>query len=680
MTLSSEFESLAGVFAAAVQNADALICVTDEHGVLEYANPSFCTTLGYELDDIKGSDIDLIYTENGVCETLNDIWSAIKVGDHWRGDLEFQNRDKKSIWCRTTVSPMVNDMGGITHCVWVQLDITEQVEIERKHRASEKRLASILDNIPAYVYSKNKQGQYTYANKMLSMLHAVHVDDIIGKTDFELFSQDAADVFTRNDDSVFEKSRTVRALEHIGADEYGIERSYLSVKCPLEDEHGEIIELLGMSVDISEQQRLEQALRTSEEKLNSILDNMKARVYIKDADYRYTYGNEELCRILKTDRINLIGKDDFELFPLETAIGFRATDEDVFKTAQKVARLETSVDPGTREERFYWSVKVPLMDAEGKVHSLLGISSDVTDEKRLEQALRRNERKLTTILDNIKAHVYIKDINYVYTYVNADMCSYLGMSPEDVIGKTDAEVFGVKAAKRFHMSDQQVFDYKENCTSIEKSKHFNTRETCYFLSVKVPLVNDLGNPYALLGISTDVSEQKRLEKELREMASTDVLTGVNNRRYFLEIFERELMRAQRYRHDLSLIMLDVDHFKSINDEYGHAVGDDALKAMTRICQETMRTTDFLGRLGGEEFAIILPETDNNGAWQIAQRIRQNTEDFVLNISDRETINMTASFGVTAMQMNDESAEEMLKRADVALYEAKAKGRNRVCEN
>lgn len=680
MSFSTELNSKSGVFAAAVENADALIAVTDKHGVLEYANPAFEDVLGVPLSEAQGQNIDFLFTSDSQRQTLNEIWSHIHAAKRWRGELDLSSPAGNTVWCRTTVSPFCDETGQLTQCVWVQLDISEQKLLERKQQHSEQRLRSILDNIPAYVFSKNRQGEYTYANRMLSMLHAVHTDNIIGKTDFDLFPDEAARLFTKNDEQVFARGKTVRALENAGTDEYGIARSYLSVKCPLWNEDGSVDEILGMSVDISEQQRLERALRESEEKLNSILNNMKARVYIKDADLKYTYANEELCQVIGMDRINIIGKDDYDLFELETAIGFRATDQEVFQTQQKVDRLETSIDPKTKERQYYWSVKAPLMNAQGEIYALLGISTDVTEQKRLEVALRRNEAQLTTILDNLKAHVYIKDINYTYTYVNSDMCQYLGLSKDQVVGKTDTEIFGKKVAERFHKSDRQVFTYKENCSSIEKSRHFQTRKKRYFWSVKVPLINELGNTYALLGISTDVTEQKRLEKKLRELASTDVLSGVSNRRFFIELFNRELKRVKRYQSKLSLIMLDIDHFKSINDNYGHSVGDVAIKAMTQLCKDSLRDTDFIGRLGGEEFAILLPETDLEGAYLIAQRIRHATESHHFMIDDERRCHFTASFGVTEYNgATDNTPDDLLKRADIALYDAKTQGRNRVCE-
>lgn len=679
MPLPNELASLAGVFASIVENADAVITVTDKEGVIEYVNSSFCTARGYDsFDDVKGQSIDSIYENSDINQTLSEIKATLKKGEKWCGELPFKHQNKTQTWSHSTISAILNEGGEITYCVWVQVDITEQKILKQKQRASEQRLRGILDNVPAYVFSKNRDGKYTYANKMLTMLHALGLDEIIGKTDFDLFPDTAAKSFTKNDQTVFEKNQTIRALEYGGTDEYGIERCYLSVKCPLENEEGEVEELLGMSVDISEQYRLEQALRESEEKLNGILDNMKARVYIKGRDLKYTYANEELCRVLKTDRINLIGKDDYDLFETETAISFRTTDEEVFVKRKRVERMETTIDPLTSEKRYYWSIKMPMMDDNGNVYALLGISTDLTKQKKLEKALRKSETQLSTILDNIKAHVYIKDINFTYTYVNEDMCAYLGKMKSDVIGRSDTELFGLRASKHFHESDQQVINYAENSSSIEISKNEKTGEENYFWSVKVPLINDLGNPYAILGISTNVSEQKRLEKELREMASTDVLTGIYNRRHLLEVCDVEIQRAKRYDHELSMIMLDLDWFKVINDTYGHAIGDEAIKSMTSLCQQMLRTTDVLGRIGGEEFAILLPETNLPAALVIAERIRKNAEVFTFDTGTSDIGRFTASFGVTTLDVADENPDDLLKRCDVALYEAKESGRNKVC--
>lgn len=654
-------------FTAIVEDCGAMICVCGASGQISYANPALCQALDHTSPALIGQSVSAFYDSIDP----DQITQSLTDNGLWQSELSLKTNPDCYHAARVTLSG--------TNQIWVLTDITAQKREEQRQRLNEKKLAGILDHIPAYVFSKNRAGQYTYVNQMLAALHTLQQQEIIGKTDEELFTSQAANSFIKNDSTVFEDKKTVRALEDGGIDEFGIERSYLSVKCPIEDENGDVIELLGMSIDISEQRRLEKALWESQEKLNSILDNMKARVYIKDTELCYTYANEALCQDLQMDRTSLIGKSDYDLFEPETAVGFRTTDQEALDTRRKVDRLEIAIDPVSRKKRYFRSVKVPLMTGEGVPHSLLGISSDVTEERRLEKKLRDNERQLTTILDNMKAHVYIKDTSHTYTYVNADMCEYLGKSFDEIVGKKDEEIFGKKVAKRFHPIDEQVFNYRENCTSVEKSRHYRTGKTRYFLSVKAPLINDLGNAHALIGISTDVTEQQRLEKELRKMASTDVLTGANNRRHFLELCEQEMKRAKRYKNKLSLIMLDMDHFKHINDTFGHAVGDNAIRAMTQLCRDSLRNTDVLGRIGGEEFAILLPETDVIGAWQIAQRIRKNTEEFRFEAGKDKFERFTASFGLTGLLATDDNPGDLLKRADIALYDAKTQGRNRVCE-
>lgn len=173
---------------------------------------------------------------------------------------------------------------------------------------------------------------------------------------------------------------------------------------------------------------------------------------------------------------------------------------------------------------------------------------------------------------------------------------------------------------------------------------------------------------------TDVTHRKRMEAELRRVAETDDLTGIPNRRHFLEMLEREAARARRHGRPLALLALDLDHFKRINDEHGHAAGDAALRRFAAICTEALRGEDVLGRMGGEEFVAFLPETDQDGAAATAERLRRAVaEDEVT--AGAASFRLTVSIGVAALAAGEVNAA--LMRADRALYAAKTAGRNRV---
>ena len=164
---------------------------------------------------------------------------------------------------------------------------------------------------------------------------------------------------------------------------------------------------------------------------------------------------------------------------------------------------------------------------------------------------------------------------------------------------------------------------------------------------------------------------------MEKQAYTDYLTGLNNRRSFIERTEIELYRKERYGREFSLIMFDIDYFKYINDKYGHNTGDLVLKEIANICRNVLREVDIVGRIGGEEFAILLPETDIVQATLVAERLRVSISNGKVFPTLNEEVKFAASFGVTFTKDANKSINELLNQADNALYKAKNSGRNRV---
>jgi len=166
-------------------------------------------------------------------------------------------------------------------------------------------------------------------------------------------------------------------------------------------------------------------------------------------------------------------------------------------------------------------------------------------------------------------------------------------------------------------------------------------------------------------------------RELKRVARTDALTGVLNRGRFEEEFETLLTRAQRYRRPLTLCLLDLDHFKSINDNHGHAAGDEVLRQVCAICRPILRDADVFARYGGEEFAFLMEQADLDTASQVAERMRETLEATPVRLKDGLELHVTASFGLATLTADTENRKQLLKQADQALYLAKANGRNRV---
>lgn len=177
-------------------------------------------------------------------------------------------------------------------------------------------------------------------------------------------------------------------------------------------------------------------------------------------------------------------------------------------------------------------------------------------------------------------------------------------------------------------------------------------------------------------IFRDISQSKKTEEELLQLAAVDPLTGSYNRREFSILADREALRSHRYHHALSILMIDIDHFKQLNDSHGHTVGDKILQRLSTLCTNTLRNVDIFGRWSGEEFAALLPETDIEGASIIAERLRKIIADNILTYNDQK-ISFTVSIGIAQYKDGETTVEGPLGRADSALYDAKKTGRNRI---
>ncbi len=195
----------------------------------------------------------------------------------------------------------------------------------------------------------------------------------------------------------------------------------------------------------------------------------------------------------------------------------------------------------------------------------------------------------------------------------------------------------------------------------------------------VPLYHLMGSLIGYLVTLRDITEQKRTEDKLQRLAQTDYLTDVYNRRAFFELAAPELERSRRYHHSLAFVLMDVDNFKKVNDTYGHLVGDRVLQNMARACQRSLREVDTLARFGGEEFIVMLPETDGPGACRSAERLRQVIEQVEVSTHQGQ-VRITTSLGVAVFQPDHDqiTIDRLLGQADQALYQAKQAGRNQVC--
>ncbi len=182
----------------------------------------------------------------------------------------------------------------------------------------------------------------------------------------------------------------------------------------------------------------------------------------------------------------------------------------------------------------------------------------------------------------------------------------------------------------------------------------------------------------LVAILRDITKRKELEKKLKNLAEIDALTGLMNRGTIENVLRREIERASRYDKNLALLMIDIDYFKKVNDTFGHDMGDFVLKHLSLVCLDNIREVDFIGRWGGEEFVILMPEIDAKGVIVVAEKLRSSIEKQPIKFQTDEKIQITVSIGGALFKKSNPQWEFLYKEADTALYKAKKQGRNRFC--
>jgi diguanylate cyclase (GGDEF)-like protein len=298
------------------------------------------------------------------------------------------------------------------------------------------------------------------------------------------------------------------------------------------------------------------------------------------------------------------------------------------------------------------------------------------------------------ISNRLNTGILIVDRHYNIIMWNRFLEVHANKSDNKVIGKSIFTVFPELPKKWFERKLSSVVQLKtqsfcgweqrhhlfelSHSRPITTDSHFMA-QNCTFLPVEVE--GEVERICILIEDVTDVCHyQSQLNKALQELALSnriDGLTQAFNRKHWEECLAKEFSRARRYKHDLALLMLDLDHFKLLNDTFGHQGGDLVLIETAKKIDKLLRMGDLFGRYGGEEFAVILPNADLEGAEEVAERIRQsiakNTIDY-----NQKTISVTASIGVAIIDSNDTRYEDLISNADLALYQAKAAGRNRVC--
>jgi diguanylate cyclase (GGDEF)-like protein/PAS domain S-box-containing protein len=431
--------------------------------------------------------------------------------------------------------------------------------------------------------------------------------------------------------------------------------------------------ILGMALSMTRNR----VLWGLQQRINDIIETTSDLVWETDVNDRLTYVSERHRAILGYPR------EHYETHPA-SEFGVWVDEPTGRSHANAIARREPFKDlhalcPTASGGQVLLSISGrPKFDASGRYAGYRGTAADITERDRLDTELRRN-------LFRLERAQRIGRIGYI----EVDLVTGKGIWSDEIYA-----LFGldpsVEPSLELYLSCNHPDDRETSRALYERNrKGFDLEPTEYrvlrpdgktvWLRREIEVMRDeVGLPVRLFAIEQDITPRKQMELELAHLATIDPLTGVLNRRHFLELAERQLARVRRGREPSAIVMFDLDHFKSINDRYGHAAGDATLRHAAALCQSELRPEDIFGRIGGEEFAVILSGCDHATARHVAQRLRATVADAEI-AAQGYAIRVTASFGISDLAPEDHAMSDGLGRADRALYEAKAAGRNRVME-
>jgi diguanylate cyclase (GGDEF)-like protein/PAS domain S-box-containing protein len=566
---------------------------------------------------------------------------------------------------------------------------------------------------PAVLWKKTSDGKITleHFNPASENLSNGEIKRWLGST-IEEFFDSQPEIIQRFYDC-FETGTSQRIeTQHI-LKTTGIEKWFLADYIKISNEF-----LLNITIDITERKEMELSLQENQRHLSTLLESLPGMAYRCKNDSDWTmefvsagveeligYANQDLIGNRKISYAQLIHPDDRQKVwdHIQDALARKQNYEITYRI-----QLKDSV------EKWVWEKGQGIYDEKGELIALEGFISDITKRIYSEQAAEKAKiqaQALKQALDELASQL---DLSQVLRRILVSLKTVLNYDSATLFLR-DQDKFKVVAARGFQHTSRLInrtfpatdlllreiqmvktpiiLDDARNDPRFEKWEGSDMVRGW----MGIPLIRhdefiglmtiDNYNPSAYtqedasLALSfansaAIVIENARLFEQTQQMALTDTLLGIFNRRYFYELAQKEFSRSKRYQSPMSIIMIDIDHFKNVNDHYGHLAGDQVLMQFVQRIQEELRTSDILARFGGEEFIILLPETNLGDATQVAERLREVTAQYPFLLVTAQAF-ITISLGVSCFRFTTLSLDHLIDESDKALYEAKQFGRNRV---
>ena len=557
---------------------------------------------------------------------------------------------------------------------------------------SEERYRTILENIEEGYLEVDLAGILTFFNDTLCRVSGYSREELMGMNNRQYTDKEELKKVFQAYNKVYTTGEPNNGFGWQIIRKDGAKRYIEGSISLLKDSLGKLTGFRGIVHDITERRLAEEKLRESEASYRQLFDNSPSAIYRVDfKNGRFLKANDVFCKYLGCSQEELTSINPYNIL----------TEESKKLFLERLEKMTLGIEvPNTVEYEGFdkngkrWCLHLNnknIYDTEGHVVAADVVAHDITERKKAEEALKVSENKYRLLADNIHDVVFVLDMNLNYTYVSPSIKMLRGYEPEEVLKQSYTDIL---TPSSMDLAMKTLSDVME----LEKIKHQEITEsrtlqlemrrkdgTTVWTEVKFSFIRDENQrPVGILGVTRDITERKQAEDELREsehryqdLSIIDDLTQLHNSRHFYAQLEKEIERSNRYEQPFTLLMLDIDNFKTFNDTYGHVEGDYALSRLGQVVKRCLRETDSAYRYGGEEFMIMLPMTTSEEGIVTAKRIQTKLRKETFSPVLGQEVYMTVSIGLAQYKPKEEM-KEFVQRVDQLMYQAKKNGRDRIC--
>ncbi|MEA3040490.1 MAG: hypothetical protein QOE79_3003, partial [Sphingomonadales bacterium] len=651
----------------------------DRAGNVISVNDALCGMLGRTAEELNGLPLAALLHPDDAADHVRNFENNVATGTPYAAERRYVRPDGSVIWCETQVSFVRDENDEVESTIALILDITRRREVDEQRTHAIEMLRMALQGANAGLFELDLEDFSLQLSPEAVRIYG------LPETHGEHLSHDHWLRLVHPDDRALpppsssrpELDRTPIAFEFRVRDPDGTIRWLSSLSHPIPIEKDEHPRIVGLIFDNTERKLAEQRLVASEEHMQMVQRAAHIGTYRTDMNmisvcskqfYRNLGLDEDMAELSEAAYAELIHPDDRER-------ASREGHEAMVSNAESIENEFRIIRPSDGEVRWMFNRTRYLRDSDGRMIGAIGAHMDITERKRAEEAARAGEALNLSITEASADCIALLDVEGRMTFMNGHGLAAAGVDDFALLaGRKWAECWPETVRASL---EEAIEAAREGGVGrfTGSSQSEDGIETWWDVAI-TPVRGETGRPGALLAISRDATEQRRTVERVRWAAGHDAMTGLPNRRVFHEQLQETLERAKADGSRVGLLVLDIDHFKEVNDDRGHDAGDALLRVFSERLRLAVRSTDTVARLGGDEFAVILRDLDDED--DMAAIVPPILERLQVPFNHLgRSLDCRASVGAASFPDQGQTPDELMKNADLALYAAKLSHRGSV---